>query len=151
MPELKLVPLEDLLSEKDREKLLQELRELDVEELPPEQEDAEDIEESLGDDPYTDFLDRLEALDTAANIYVPVEFEGTFDVGDFTIGSTLTLLEALEELREELDLLEEPEDDDEDDELNMDFLGEQLRHAWNVFSRAAASSVARNLPLHLPG
>ena len=149
MPELKLVPLENLLSEDDREKLLQELRELDVLELPSEEEDGAEIEEILEDDQFADFLDRLEALDIAATIYLPVEFDGTFDAGDFTIGSSLTLLDALEELREELDLLEEPEEDDDEDEMNFEVLGEQIRHAWNVFSRAASSSVARQLPLYL--
>ena len=149
MPELKLVPLENLLSKQDREKLMQELQELNVLELPAEEDDGEEIEEILEDEQYADFLDRLDALDIAATVYLPVEFDGTFDVGDHTIGSGLTLLEALEELREELDLLEEPEDDEDEDELILEVIGEQIRHAWTIFSRAAASCVARQLPLHL--
>ena len=148
MPELKLIPLEELLPEDDREKLMLELRELNVVELPPEEDVAAEVEELLDDDQYADFLDRLEALDIAANIYLPVEFDGTFDAGNFTFGSALTLLEALEELREELELPENP-DDDEEDELNMDVISEQFRFSWELFSRAASSCVARQLPLRL--
>ena len=139
MPELKLVPLENLLSKQDREKLMQELQELNVLELPAEEDDGEEIEEILEDEQYADFLDRLDALDIAATVYLPVAFDGTFDVGDHTIGSGLTLLEALEE----------PEDDEDEDELILEVIGEQIRHAWTIFSRAAASCVARQLPLHL--
>ncbi len=149
MPELKLVPLEELLPENEREKLMLELKELDVMELPPEEDDDVEVEEPLEDDHFADFLDRLEALDIAANIYLPVEFDSTFNMGDFTFGSALTLMEALEELREELEVLENPDDEDEEDGMNMDVISEQFRFAWDAFSRAAAGSVARQLPLLL--
>jgi hypothetical protein len=148
MPELKLIPLEELLSEDDREKLMLELRELDVMELPPEQDEDVEVEESLDDEHFADFLDRLEALDIAASVYLPVEFDATFNAGDFTFGSALTLQEALKDLRAELELLENP-DEEEEDELNMAVISEQFRYSWEVFSRAAASCVARQLPLLL--
>ena len=84
----------------------------------------------------------------ACDVYLPVEFEGRTDVGDgMIVGSTYTLVEALEELREELDI--ENDDHDEDDELDYELMEEQLEYAWNAFSKAASASLEQQLPLHV--
>ncbi len=149
MPELKLVPLDELLSEADRKVLMSELAELDVVELPPEMDDDAEVEEPLGDDHFADFLDRLDAMDMAASIYLPVDFDGIVEVGDHTVGSATMLQEALEELREELELVEDPEEDDDEDGIDMEMIEERIRFTWHVFLRAANTCIDRQLPLLL--
>ena len=149
MPELKLVPLDELLSEADRKVLMSELAELDVVELPPEMDDDAEVEEPLGDDHFADFLARLDAMDMAASIYLPVDFDGIVEVGDHTVGSATMLQEALEELREELELVEDPEEDDDEDGIDMEMIEERIRFTWHVFLRAANTCIDRQLPLLL--
>ena len=63
------------------------------------------------------------------------------------MGSAYALLDALEELREELDIDEEEEEDEED--MDMEVIEEQLRVTWRVFLRAANTCVDRQVPLHV--
>ncbi len=149
MPELKLVPLEDLLSDADRKKLMSELAELDVTALPPEAEDDAEIEESLTEDQFTDLVDRLDVLEIAASIYLPVDFDGIVEVSDHLVGSAGMLLEALDELRDELELVEDPEEDDDEEGMDMEVIEERIRFSWHVFQRAANICIERQLPLQL--
>ncbi len=145
MPELKLVPLEDLLSDADRKKLMSELAELDVTALPPEAEDDAEIEESLTEDQFTDFVDRLDVLEIAASIYLPMDFDGIVEVSDHLVGSAGMLLEALDELRDELELVE----DDDEEGMDMEVIEKRIRFSWHVFQRAANICIERQLPLQL--
>ena len=61
MPELRLFPLTEKVSDAHMSVLTKELQELGVKEFPEPDEDALDLEEPLGDDQLTDFMDRLEA------------------------------------------------------------------------------------------
>ena len=86
-------------------------------------------------------------------IYLPVEFEGRFDIGEQSVGSAFTLLEALEELREELDVDAEDDEEDEEDgfgeESSLEMVEQQLNYAWHAFAKAATACANRRLPLHI--
>ena len=151
MAELRLLPLDDVFGSTEIGKLLTRLAEFGIHEL-PDGDDVIDLDDTLSDEQLTDFLDRLEAHDVACDIYLPVEFEGNVDVGDQSVGSAYTLAEALEELREELDIdaeeLEEDVDPDEDGS-NIEMMDQQLSAAWHAFARAANACVSRQVPLHV--
>ena len=146
MAELRLIPLEEVFGDDIFKKIMRELGELGVEELPAGDDEA-DLDESLSEDQLTDFLDRLDAHDLACDLYLPVEFEGVVEVGDQTIGSAYALLDALEELRDELDI--ENDGGDDDDEVDMEVIEEQLRFSWQVFLRSANTCIERQVPLHI--
>src|SRR5687768_3031397 len=80
------------------------------------------LSETLDEDAMTEFLDRLEAHDLAADIYVPVEFEGRLQVGDYRVASAQLLVDVLEEMKDELDVEEDKEEyeDDEEEEEEED-------------------------------
>lgn len=147
MAELRLFPLDETLSNSQMSALSKELHEFGIEKLPHSEDDS-DLEEVLGDDQLTDFMDRLDAHDQACDVYLPVEFEGAVEVGGQSFGSAYGLLDALEELRDELDIDDEADDDD-DDEIDMEVIEEQMRCAWRVFFRAASTCVDRQVPLHV--
>ena len=82
----------------------------------------------------SELLDRLDANDALADVYVPGDFDIILDVAGYRVGSTQMLVEILEELRDELladdsdpeetteDAAEEDEEYDadlEDDELDF--------------------------------
>jgi hypothetical protein len=147
MAELKLVSLQDVFSDAQVKKLSRKLKEFGAD-LPEESPDAVGMEEAISDDQLADFFDRLEAHEIACDIYLPLEFEGRTDMGDgLTVGSAYTLLEALEELREELDL--DAEEHDEDEDLDYDQAEEQLEYAWQVFAKIANAAVEQRLSLHV--
>ena len=147
MPELRLFPLQEALEGDALKQVKRALSELGIKHL-PENDDTIELDDSLGEDQLTDFLDRLDAHDIACDIYLPLEFEGVFEAGDHTLGSAHTLLEALEELRVELDIDEDEESDDED-EAELEVIDEQLTQAWHAFARAASACVARGVPFHV--
>ena len=102
----------------------------------------------------TEFLDRLDAHDLGAEIYVPLEFEGRVTVGDFRVASSQALLDVLEEMREELNVDAEEDDEDEEDEEEDDedegtVIEAQLRHIWHLVADGATESIEKHLPLHL--
>src|SRR5260370_37349143 len=66
----------------------------------------------LSEEALTEFLDRLDAHDLGAEIYLPIEFEGRVSVGDYRVASTQALLDILEEIREELDVHADDEQQD---------------------------------------
>jgi hypothetical protein len=149
MPELRLLPLQDTLNSSQMDRLMGELAELGVQGLPDGDDDV-DLDEAVTEDQLTDFMDRLDAHDLACDLYLPVEFEGVFEVDDQKVGSAHALLEALEELREELAIDEEDSEEDEEVEIEIEeVIEEQLRFAWRVFLRAATTCVDRQVPLHV--
>ena len=147
MPELRLLPLEETLSRTQIAQVRAELTALGAGDLPPDDDDV-DLDEVVTDDQLTDFMDRLEAHDLACDLYLPLEFDGVFEVEEQKVGSAQALLEALEELREELAIDEESTDAEDEGELE-DVIEEQLRFAWRVFLRAAITCVERQVPLHV--
>lgn len=112
----------------------------------------------LSEDAMTEFLDRLEAHDISADIFLPVEFEGRLPVGDYRVASTQVLAEVLEEMKEELAVeedeeYEEDEDEEEEDEDEEEDEGTvieaQLRNIWRLVNDACGESVDKGVPLHL--
>lgn len=71
------------------------------------------IESSIDDDVFDDFRDRLEANDSNADVYVPVDFEDVLTVGDSRVGSSQALLLVLDSLREDF-FVDDGEDDEEE-------------------------------------
>jgi hypothetical protein len=113
------------------------------------------IAKRLSEDAMTEFLDRLEAHDMAADIYLPVEFDGRLHVGDLRVASAVTLSETLEEMKEELAIEDdeyEEDDEEEDDEEEVDegtVIEAQLRNIWQLVVDACSESLEKSLALHL--
>jgi hypothetical protein len=112
----------------------------------------------LSEEAMTEFLDRLEAHDISADMYLPVEFDGRLTVGDFRFASTQALVDVLEEMKEELTVEEEDEyedDEDEEDEEEEEEEDEgtvieaQLRNIWRLVNDACGESIDKVTPLHL--
>ena len=81
----------------------------------------------MDDSALSEFMDRLEGHDIAADIYLPVEFEGIVEVAGLRVGSLPLLLEVLDELKDELDDEEEEAEDEESYDDDQKILAQQLR------------------------
>ena len=55
--------------------------------------------DGIDDNALSEFMDRLEGHDVAAEIYLPVEFDAIVEVADLRVGSLPLLLEVLDELK----------------------------------------------------
>ena len=159
MAEIELAPLSHRLDEEEVKQLAKKLKDLGVTELDRGEDHANHtIASRLSEEAMTEFLDRLDAHDLAAEIYLPVEFDGRVTIGDLRVASTQALSDVLDEMKEELgvddedegDEDEEEEDEDEDeDEDEGTVIEAQLRHIWHLVADAAAESVDKGMPLHL--
>ena len=155
MAEIELAPLSHRLDEDEARTLAKLLAEAGA--VPGEKGDehaSHTIAARLSEEALTEFLDRLDAHDLGAEIYMPVEFEGRVVVGDFRVASSQALLDVLEEMREELSVdTEEPEEDEEEDEEEEEDEGTvieaQLRHIWHLVADGATESIEKGLPLHI--
>ena len=158
MAEIELAPLSHRLDDDEMKTLSKLLEEIGA----PTAGRSDDhvshtIAARLSEEALTEFLDRLDAHDLGAEIYLPIEFEGRVTVGDYRVASTQALLDVLEEMREELDVdaedededEEEEEDEDEDDEDEGTVIEAQLRHIWHLVSDGAVESIEKGLPLHI--
>ena len=91
----------------------------------------------------------------AADIYLPVEFDGRLHVGDLRVASAVSLSDTLEEMKEELaiedDDFEEDDDeeDDEEEEAEGTVIEAQLRNIWQLVVDACSESLEKNMALHL--
>jgi len=159
MSVIELAPLSETLDD-DELKTLQRLLEQAGAKFAGGEDHRHKIASRLDEDAMTEFLDRLEAHDLAADIYVPVEFEGRLHVGDYRVASAQLLVDVLEEMKDELDVdedadkeadedeeAEEEEEDEEEDESTV--IEAQLRHIWQLVSDGCSESVEKNVPLHL--
>jgi hypothetical protein len=159
MAEIELAPLSHRLDDEEMKSLAKLLQEAGAPALGKADENvSHTIAARLSEEALTEFLDRLDAHDLGAEIYVPIEFEGRVTVGDYRVASTQALLDVLEEMREELDVDaededededEDEEDEDEDDEDEGTVIEAQLRHIWHLVSDGAVESIEKGLPLHL--
>jgi hypothetical protein len=158
MAEIELAPLSHRLDDEEMKTLSRLLEEIGATAVGRADEHvSHTIAARLSEEALTEFLDRLDAHDLGAEIYVPLEFEGRVTVGEYRVASTQALLEILEEMREELDVdgeeeddEEEEEDEDEDeDEDEGTVIEAQLRHIWHLVSDGAVESIEKGLPLHL--
>jgi hypothetical protein len=157
MAEIELAPLSHRLDEDEVRTLSKLLVESGAGAFEKTDEHASHtIAARLSETALTEFLDRLDAHDLGAEIYVPLEFEGRVTVGDYRVASSQALLDVLEEMREELDVDgdddedEEEEEDEEDEEEDEGTVIEaQLRHIWHLVADGATESIEKHLPLHL--
>ena len=157
MAEIELAPLSHRLDEEEMKTLSRLLEEAGAPAVGRSDEHvSHTIAARLSEEALTEFLDRLDAHDLGAEIYLPLEFEGRVTVGDYRVASTQALLDVLEEMREELDVdgeAEEDEDeeseDEEEDEDEGTVIEAQLRHIWHLVTDGAVESIEKGLPLHL--
>ncbi len=139
MPNIEVGALEDHLSEDEVEDVRRALAEADVGVL-PEGDSAmgRSMLEGADEDALTEFMDRLEGHEIAANVYVPLDFDDTVEAGDLKVASLNRLAEVLEELAEDLEIedLDEDEAPEDEDELvyasEMELLEGRVRHIWRA-------------------
>jgi hypothetical protein len=151
MAEIEIGPLSDRLSDEEIAELSRQMEKLGAPQLPHADDAAAAPVGDLDDEVLSEFFDRLEVHDAAAEIYLPVEFEGGVEVAELRVGSTSVLLDVLEELKDELDIDEDEDEEDEEDEEDDDrrILDAQLRQAWKLFYDGATAAMERKLPLHI--
>ena len=155
MAEIELAPLSHRLDEDEVKTLGRLLAEAGAPTIERADEHASHtIAARLSEEALTEFLDRLDAHDLGAEIYIPVEFEGRVTIGDYRVASSQALLEVLEEMREELNVDAEDEDEEEEEEEDEEedegtVIEAQLRHIWHLVSDGAVESIEKGLPLHL--
>jgi len=156
MAEIELAPLSHRLDDDETKTLVRLLEEAGAPRIAKHDEhSAHTIAARLSEEALTEFLDRLDAHDIGAEIYLQIEFEGRVVVGDYRVASSQLLLDVLEEMREELNVdAEEEEEDEEDEEDDAEedegtVIEAQLRHIWHLVADGATESIEKNLPLHL--
>ncbi|HXI60999.1 MAG TPA: hypothetical protein VNO55_33290 [Polyangia bacterium] len=154
MAEIELAPLSHRLDDDEMKTLARSLEELGITGLhKADEHSAHTIAARLSEEALTEFLDRLDAHDIGAEIYLPFEFDGRVTVGEYRVASSQSLLEVLEEMKEELDVDSEEEEDEEDEEDAEEDEGTvieaQLRHIWHLVADGAVESIEKSLPLHL--
>ena len=150
MAEIEIGPLTDRLTDEEIAELAAQLEKVGAPQLPRGDDGHQaTLGDGMDDNALSEFMDRLEGHDIAADIYLPVEFEGIVEVADLRVGSLPLLLEVLEELKDELDDEEEEAEDEESYDDDQKILAQQLRSAWKLFSTGGAAAMERHLPLHV--
>jgi hypothetical protein len=150
MAEIEIGPLTDRLTDEEIAELAAQLEKVGAPQLPRGDESHQaTLGDGLDDNALSEFMDRLEGHDAAAEIYLPVEFEGTFEVAELRVASLPLLVEVLEELKDELDDEEEEAEDEESYDDDQKILAQQLRQAWKLFYNGANAAIERHLPLHV--
>jgi hypothetical protein len=157
MSEIEIAPLSETLDDDELKTLQKLLEQAGAKFAGGDDQTRHKIASRLDEDAMTEFLDRLEAHDLAADIYVPVEFEGRLHVGDYRVASAQLLVDVLEEMKDELDVEDEKEEDEEAEEEDEEdeeedestVIEAQLRHIWQLVSDGCSESVEKNVPLHL--
>jgi hypothetical protein len=163
MASLELSPLADQLEDDEIKDIVAALREVGASPDLDDNADSHVLDRGLDDDIFADFFDRLDANDIACDIYVPAEFEESFEVRGYKIGSAHALALFLDELKEDLfvedDDAEEDEfaeDFDEFDEEEGDVVGDDaddaielkdqaFRHLWKLMHRGAKTAMTRGV------
>lgn len=152
MADIEIQALSERLSDDEMDELHARLEKLGAPRLPrPADDTPHTVAEGLNEDALAEFLDRLDAHDLACDIYLPLEFEDSFEIGEARVGSAAHLLEVLDELRDEL-----TEEDDEDEEYLEEEEEEgitqaNLRRIWKLFHEGATVAMERLLPMHVQG
>src|SRR5882724_7688631 len=153
MAEIELAPLSHRLDDDEMKTLVRLLDEAGVPRIgKADEHSTHTIAARLSEEALTEFLDRLDAHDIGAEIYLPIEFEGRVTVGEYRVASSQILLDVLEEMREELDVVAEDEEEDEEeeeDDVEEDegtVIEAQLRHIWHLVADGATESIEKNLP-----
>ena len=155
MSAIELGPLSDRLDEEEIKSLGRMLEQAGAKLPAMEDHVTQTFAKRLSEEAMTEFIDRLDAHDIAAEIYLPVEFEGPLTVGDLRVASAYSLQETLEEMKEELAIEDDDFEDDEDEDEENEELDEgsvieaQMRNIWQLVTDACGESIEKNFPLHL--
>jgi hypothetical protein len=150
MADIEIGPLTDRLGDDEIAELKTRMEKMGAPKLPDgDDKEVASVGDGLDDDVLVEFLDRLDGHDVAAEIYLPVEFEGSIEVADLRVGSGPALLEVLEELKDELTSESEEEDEEEDEDEDRRIHGRELRRAWKLFYEGAQAAIDKQLPLHI--
>ena len=165
MAEIEIGPLTDRLGDDELAELAGKLDKLGAPGLPKEDETAGSAVTEVDGSVLDEFMDRLEAADLACDIYLPIDFDGRIEVGDYRCGSCVTLVEVLEEMKDELGEDDEEEDEEEEDEEDEDeeedeedddyavlrLKDAKIRRLWKVVLDGAQAALDRRLPLFVIG
>jgi hypothetical protein len=164
MAEIEIGLLTDRLGDDELAELAGKLERLGAPALTREDDAAASTLTAVDGSVLDEFLDRLEAHDLACEIYLPLDFEGRVEVGEYRVGSASALVEILEEMKDELgeddeeeedadeDEDEEKEDDDDDEEYaNLRIMDAKIRRLWKVVYDGAQAALDRRQPLFVIG
>jgi hypothetical protein len=166
MAEIEIGPLSDRLGDDEVAELAVKLDKLGAPHLPTADESAGvTVAAEVDGSALTEFMDRLEAHDIACEIYLPMDFEGRVEVGDYRFGSAAVLLEVLEEMKDELapedeeegdyeedeEELEDDEEDEEDEYDDMNLIDAKIRRLWKMVYDGAQTALDRRLPFYVIG
>jgi hypothetical protein len=154
MAEIELGPLSDRLDDDELKTLHKLLEQAGTHLAKSEDHTTHTFAKRLSEDAMTEFLDRLEAHDMAADIFLPLEFEGRLHVGDYRVASAHSLSEILEDMKEELAIedqeFEEDQEEEDDEEVDEGTVIEaQLRNIWQLMVDACSEALDKNMTLHL--
>ena len=157
MSEIELGPVSDRLEEEDLKTLARLLDQAGAKyAVNDENHTTQVIASRLSEDAMTEFLDRLEAHDIAADIFLPVELEGRLNVGELRVAGAQALADILEEMKEELAVEEDGDYDDDEEEEEEDeeeeegtVIEAQLRNIWRLVNDAVGEAIDKGVPLHL--
>jgi hypothetical protein len=123
------------------------------------------LDRNVDDDVLKDFMDRLDANDGAADLYLPIDFEDVIEVDGMKIGSVHALELVLDSLKEDffVDDADDDDDDDEDaggdedededdDEIEDDDDDDEvkdvrLQHIWKLLSKGVKAATKKSVCL----
>ena len=152
MAEIEIGPLTDRLSDDEIADLARQMERLGAPQLPRgEEHSAGSFSDVVDDDTLSELYDRLEVHDAAAEIYLPIEFDGAVEVGGMRVASAPVLVDVLEEIKDELDLDEEEEEEEDEEVFDDDrrVLDQQLKALWKILYTGAQTAVEKKIPLHI--
>jgi hypothetical protein len=148
MAEIEIGPLTDRLSDEEIAELAAQLERQGAAQLPKsDDKEGSNVGEGIDENVLSEFFDRLESQDAAAEIYLPVELEDNLEVAGMRVSSLQHLMEVLEELKDELDSEDEDLEDEDSYDDDRKILSEQLREAWKLFYSGAQTALERHLPM----
>src|SRR5262249_31487004 len=88
MAELEIGPLSDRLSDEEIAELANQMEKIGAPALPRTDDTVvATIEDNFDEEAMSEFFDRLEVYDAAADIYVPVEFDGSVEAAGMRVAS----------------------------------------------------------------
>jgi hypothetical protein len=163
MAKFEVGPLSQFLDDAEIKALMKALKKVNIEKVPESDDAGGSVGDEIDDDVWADFLDRLEAEDVGADLYLPVEFDGVLDVAGYRVASAAVLKDILDDIKDDLDV--EPEadededddgdddgdddDDDDDDDEELRFRERLMKQVWKSLYTGAKSALSRDLPLYV--
>jgi hypothetical protein len=151
MPSVEVGLLSDRIDEEEISLLQAAMEKAGVEPLPEADETAGGaVISGVDEDAITEFMDRLEGHDVAADIYLPIDFDGRIEAATMRFASLEVLVHVLEELAEDLEIDEandavDLEDDEEFFASEMDLMQERLRVVWRAMFDGAREAQEHGL------